>query len=133
MTAAQIPARLEETSSARDAGDPHQSASDSTAVEAEHARAVAEAMRHVDVVVYSTSWCPACKQARSWMNESGIPYSERDVDTDRSAHDRLKKISGGTSIPTFDIEGQVHVGLSPPWIQSAMRSVAERKVARNNF
>jgi glutaredoxin len=124
---------LDGTSPKRDVGDVSQGATDSTTAAAEHDRAVAEAMRHVDVVVYTTSWCPACKQARSWMNASGIAYSERDVDNDRSAHETLKKISGGMSIPTFDIEGQVRVGLSPPWIRSAMRSVAERKLARNNF
>jgi glutaredoxin len=100
---------------------------------AEHERAVLESMRRVDVIVYTTSWCPACKQARSWMNENRIPYSERDVDNDRSAHDTLKRISGGTSIPTFDVEGQVRVGLSPQWLTAAMRSAAERRLARNGY
>jgi glutaredoxin len=89
---------------------------------AEHERAVLESMRRVDVIVYTTSWCPACKQARSWMNENHIAYSERDVDNDRSAHDTLKRISGGTSIPTFDVEGQVRVGLNPQWLTGAMRA-----------
>jgi glutaredoxin len=90
-------------------------------------------MGRVGIVVYTTSWCPACKQARSWMNENGVAYSERDIERDRDAHDTLKKISGGTTIPTFDIEGQVRVGFSPSWVQSAVRGVAERKLARTNF
>lgn len=108
-------------------------ASDIEAAAAEHDRALKSAMSHVDVVVYTTSWCPACKQARSWMNANGISYRERDVEQDRDAHEKLKKISGGTTIPTFDIEGQVHVGLSPSWVQGAMRSVAERRLSRDNF
>jgi glutaredoxin 3 len=100
---------------------------------AEHERAVLDAMQRVDVVVYTTSWCPACKQARSWMNENRIPYSERDVDHDHGAQDVLKRISGGSSIPTFDIEGQVRVGLSPPWINAARRSAAEHRLARSGW
>ena len=100
---------------------------------AERDRALKSAMGHVDIVIYTTSWCPACKQARSWMNENALSYSERDIEHDRDANEKLKKISGGTTIPTFDIEGQVHVGFSPSWVQSARRSVAERRLARNGF
>jgi glutaredoxin len=96
--------------------------------EADHERAVQDEMTHVEIVVYTTSWCPACKKARSWLNENGIAYTERDIDHDRAAHDTLKKISGGTTIPTFDIEGQVHVGLNPAWIRSATRNAAEQRL-----
>jgi len=100
---------------------------------AAHQRALESAMRQVDVVVYTTSWCPSCKQARSWMNQSGIAYSERDIDQDHDAHEKLKSMTGHTTIPTFDIEGQVHVGFNPSWVQSTIRSVAERRIARDNF
>jgi glutaredoxin 3 len=100
---------------------------------AEHEQALKSAMGRVDVVVYTTSWCPACKQARSWMNANGISYNERDVDQDRDAHEKLKRITGATTIPTFDIEGQVHVGLSPSWVQATIRNVAERRLARDNL
>jgi hypothetical protein len=67
------------------------------------------------------------------MNANGISYNERDVEQDRDAHEKLKRITGATTISTFDIEGQVHVGLSPSWVQATIRSVAERRLARDNL
>jgi glutaredoxin len=112
---------------------PREPANDPAAAAAERERTLKSALSHVDVVVYTTSWCPACKQARSWMNANGISYNERDIEQDRDAHEKLKRITGATTIPTFDIEGQVHVGLSPSWVQSTIRSVAERRLARDNL
>jgi glutaredoxin len=92
--------------------------------------AVEDAMRRIDVVVYTTSWCPACKAARSWLNASRIRYTERDVEVDPGAHDALRRISGGKSIPTFDVDGQVRSGFDPSWVNAAIRRAAERKMAR---
>src|SRR5580692_3218651 len=97
---AQAPARAKAIPAAREP------ATDPSEVAAEHERTLKSALAHVDVVVYTTSWCPACKQARSWMNANGISYNERDIEQDRDAHEKLKRITGTVTIPTFDIEGQ---------------------------
>src|SRR5688500_1235704 len=33
----------------------------------------------VQVVLYTTRWCPVCAQARGWLDSRGVNYWERDV------------------------------------------------------
>ena len=51
-----------------------------------------------DVVMYSTSWCGYCRQARRYFKSKGIKYVERDIERSRlakRAYDRL----GGNGVP----------------------------------
>ena len=41
------------------------------------------------VVMYSTSWCVYCKQARNYFEENGISYSDYDIEKDVDARARL--------------------------------------------
>jgi glutaredoxin len=71
------------------------------------------ALEDVHVVVYTTQWCPVCKRAKAWLQENGIAYEERDVETSRVWASELGERNPAHSIPTFDIEGQVSIGLRP--------------------
>ncbi len=87
----------------------------------------------VDVVVYTTSWCPACKQAKSWMNAHGMAYDERDVEASVAYSRELHSLNPRGSIPTFDVEGQVLVGFSDRALVRAMEQAARRRVERRNY
>jgi glutaredoxin 3 len=87
----------------------------------------------VDVVVYTTSWCPACKQAKSWMNAHGMAYDERDVEASGAYSRELHSLNPRGSIPTFDVEGQVLVGFSDRALVRAMEQAARRKAERRNY
>ncbi len=50
------------------------------------------------VVMYSTSWCGYCRQARRYFKSKGIKYVEHDIERSRlakRAYDRL----GGNGVP----------------------------------
>jgi glutaredoxin 3 len=87
----------------------------------------------VDVVVYTTSWCPACKQAKSWMNARGMAYDERDVEASVAYSRELHSLNPRGSIPTFDVEGQVLVGFSDCALVRAMEQAARRRAERRNY
>jgi glutaredoxin len=56
------------------------------------------------VIMYCTSWCPACRRARRLFDEHGIDFVEIDIN----------KMTGGTlTTPTFDINGQIIVDFKP--------------------
>lgn len=60
------------------------------------------------VVMYCTSWCPDCRNARLWFKEHGIAYTEVNITDVPGASDQLRKWSGGNLItPTFDIDGEI--------------------------
>lgn len=68
-----------------------------------------------DVVMYCTTWCPGCRQARAYLQEHKIPYLEIDISRDRSAAQRVRGwANGNETTPTFNIRGQIVVDFDRP-------------------
>ena len=66
------------------------------------------------VILYCTSWCPACRRVRRLFDGHGIDYTEIDINKMPEARDRLRELTGGTlTTPTFDINGQIVVDFKP--------------------
>jgi glutaredoxin len=80
------------------------------------------------VVVYTTSWCPVCKRAKTWLNSSGVAYEERDVESSRTYAREMGRINPRGSVPTIALDGDVMVGFS----ENKMASMLERAVQRRS-
>ncbi len=52
------------------------------------------------VVMYATSWCPYCRQARNYFRQQGIPYVEYDIEKDAGAR-RAYRAFGGQGVPVI--------------------------------
>jgi glutaredoxin len=52
----------------------------------------------IPVVLYATSWCGYCAQARAYFAKKRIPYIERDVEKSTTANAEFKRL-GGHSVP----------------------------------
>lgn len=52
------------------------------------------------VVMYATSWCPYCQQARNHFRQQGIAYTEYDIERDAEAKRRYQAF-GGRGIPVI--------------------------------
>jgi glutaredoxin len=89
--------------------------------------AMAHQRRNVSVMMYSTSWCPACKMAREYMTSKGIAFVDHDVDESESAHDELVRLNPRGSIPTIDVEGDVMVGFSAEHFEDMLDRAARRR------
>lgn len=63
----------------------------------------------VDVVVYTTSSCPYCVQAKRLLDRKGVPYREIDVTADSAKRTEMVQASGRRTVPQIFI-GEVHVG-----------------------
>ncbi len=60
------------------------------------------------VVVYCTPWCPDCKNARAWMKEHNLPFTEVDIYSTQGAEERVRAWNNGKMItPTFDLDGTI--------------------------
>lgn len=62
------------------------------------------------VRVYSTSTCPYCKMAKTFLDEQGVPYDDLDVAADAAARDEMVKKSGQMGVPVIDVDGEVIIG-----------------------
>jgi glutaredoxin 3 len=87
----------------------------------------------VRVVVYTTSWCPVCKQAKAWMVGHGVAFEERDIEASSDNARKILTINPRSSIPTFDVEGDVMVGFSEEQLVSMMQRAADRQAARRRL
>jgi len=70
---------------------------------------------HDQIIVYGTSWCGACRQARTFLTQRGIPFVDRDVEKDAAAAAELaaKARAAGISadrVPIIDVRGKLMVG-----------------------
>jgi len=70
------------------------------------------------IVLYATSWCPACRAARSWLQQKGLAYEEKDIEKDPAAAAELmqKARNAGIStsgVPVLDVRGTLMQGFDP--------------------
>jgi glutaredoxin len=62
------------------------------------------------VIMYCTSWCPACRRARRFLEERGVTYTEVDLNKVPEARPRLRELTGGTlTTPTFEVNEEIIV------------------------
>lgn len=90
------------------------------------ARTVSGASRRVRVLVYVTSWCPACRQARAWLANNKVRHQVLDVQRNKRASRQLRRLNPRGTIPTFKIGRQVLVGFSPRQVRRAILRAANR-------
>ena len=67
------------------------------------------------VILYGTSWCGACAQARSWLKGHGVPFADKDIEKDgRAAAEMQRKMKragmGIGGVPVIDVMGELMLG-----------------------
>jgi len=59
-----------------------------------------------DVEIYTTSWCPYCKQAIAFLRSHRINFRQYDVEKDRKAAARMRELGGTRGVPFAIINGK---------------------------
>lgn len=77
------------------------------------------------VVLYGTSWCPACRRATAYLTELGVPFEQKDVEKDPAAAREvaaLRERAGipGNGIPVIDVGGTVLAGFNQGQLDAAL-------------
>lgn len=62
-----------------------------------------------NVVVFTSNTCPYCTLAKNYLSEKGIPYTEKNVQTDKDARKELMTM-GHMGVPVLVVDGQEIVG-----------------------
>lgn len=75
-----------------------------------------------DITIYSTTWCGYCKMAMKYLNDKGINYTDKNVETDAGAQAELmQKLNGDfRGVPVIDINGTIILGFDRPRIDAAL-------------
>jgi glutaredoxin/nitrous oxide reductase accessory protein NosL len=77
------------------------------------------------VILYSTSWCPACRSARSYLTKKGISFVEKDIEKDQAAAGELMRKAQATGVavngvPVIDVRGTLLPGFDPSRLESLL-------------
>jgi len=58
-----------------------------------------------DIEIYTTTRCPYCKQAKAYMDEHGIEYLEKNVETSMELRQEFHE-RGGRGVPYLFVHGE---------------------------
>ncbi len=58
------------------------------------------------VTLYSAVWCRDCREAKRFLEEHGIAYTEIDIEQVSGAADEVVRHVGKRAIPQFVIDGK---------------------------
>ena len=73
-----------------------------------------------EVELFTTSWCPYCKNAVAFLRSNNIAFREYDVEKDRRAAMRMRTLGGPGSVPFALINGKTVLGFSPDAYRQAL-------------
>jgi len=60
-----------------------------------------ESRKYPQIVLYSVSWCPHCREAKEYLAKNNIPFTNRDVEQDAQAMALLTDKYKSQSIPVI--------------------------------
>jgi glutaredoxin len=58
------------------------------------------------LTVYSSTWCPDCRQAKSFLDEHGVDYELIEIDKVDGAAELLEEKTGKRGIPYFLLDDE---------------------------
>jgi mycoredoxin len=63
----------------------------------------------MELLVYSADWCRDCRDAKRFLTQHAIPYTEINIETTPGAAEQVIAHTGKRAIPQFVLDGK--------WIQ----------------
>ena len=61
----------------------------------------------MNIIIYTKTGCPWCRDALAFLRENKITFEEREVLANPAFFDELKQKSGQSKTPTLDIDGEI--------------------------
>ncbi|HJX12473.1 MAG TPA: Uxx-star family glutaredoxin-like (seleno)protein [Dehalococcoidales bacterium] len=74
----------------------------------------------MDVKIYTTPTCGYCHQAKRFMDDLGVKYTEYDVSRDRAAAGEMVQLTGQMGVPVIVVDGQVIIGFDRARLQALL-------------
>jgi glutaredoxin len=81
--------------------------------------------------MFSTSWCPSCRDARQYFASKDVPFVELDVEKNMQARQQYQAIAQKFGlrpgvVPLIMIDGRPFQGFSKPQVQAALAGHSTR-------
>lgn len=76
------------------------------------------------VLIYTTSTCPYCARAISWLTRHGANWRECNIELDSACLRRYQE-QGAPGVPLLQVNGQWHLGFNANWVASVMTAAPQ--------
>ncbi|MBT1073032.1 glutaredoxin domain-containing protein [Pelotalea chapellei] len=87
--------------------------------------------KYPNIVLYSVSWCPHCREAKEYFTRNNIPFTNRDVEMDEKAMTDLTVKYESSGVPVVVIgsgsDEVVMKGFTPEKFQKNLQKVQAKK------
>lgn len=60
----------------------------------------------MEIIVYSSAWCPDCREAKAFLQRHNLAYREIDIEKTPGAAEEIVRRTGKRAIPQFVIDGE---------------------------
>ncbi len=81
------------------------------------------------IQLYTTRWCPFCVRAKMLLDSRGLDYEEIFLDDEPRFRERLRELTGGTTVPQILIDGEPVGGYSELYRLDRSGDLEERLAA----
>jgi glutaredoxin len=93
-----------------------------SAIESQQPFELVQAMKDFPVTLYTSPNCKeGCEAARALLNRRAVPFKEVQVWEEKS-NEELRRISGGSDVPTLVVGRSVHRGFEPSGYEALLDS-----------
>jgi glutaredoxin len=76
------------------------------------------------VVMLSAAWCEVCSEARRWLTQNSVPFTEYDVERDAKGREQFKRLQG-KGIPIILVGDQRMDGFSASRLRAMLGNAAK--------
>ena len=59
-----------------------------------------------NIIIYTTSWCGPCKSAKRFLSDYGFDFEEIDIEKENISREKLREITGGSTVPQIIINNK---------------------------
>lgn len=74
-----------------------------------------------EVVMYTTSTCPYCAQARQWLQANRVPFVECNIEHSARCLGEFER-QGAPGVPLMQVRSQRRIGFDPEWLVLALQT-----------
>jgi glutaredoxin 3 len=84
----------------------------------------------MSVVLYTSPTCGYCHQAKAYLNQKGVKFTERDIAVDAGAGSEMMQLTGQTGVPVIVVDGQPIIGFDRARLDQLLASGGSSKKSR---
>ena len=89
------------------------------------------AKKYPQIVLFSVTWCPHCKETKDYFTRNNIPFINRDVEVDEKAMEELTGKYNSNGVPVIVIgtgtQEVVVKGFTPELFQESLKKAQAKK------